>query len=136
MCRLRLIATSSYRRFVFAAFIAGCREVRSRVSTRLLSTMADGCPTCGRGAGPCVVTCQDRIPLIVGHVGKQFTADLEASGQRIQFIGRTQVHQDWETGQRSDTARSGPPATWLGNSGSIGASSVAATSNFARSATQ
>jgi hypothetical protein len=33
MCRLRLIATSAYRRFVFAAFIADCREVRSRVTS-------------------------------------------------------------------------------------------------------
>ena len=33
MCRLRLIATLAYLRFVFAAFFADCREVRSRVSS-------------------------------------------------------------------------------------------------------
>ena len=92
MCRLRLIATLAYLRFVFAAFFADCREVRSRVSSEFcFLPRVDGRPACGRGAGTCVVTCQDRIPLVVGHVGMQFTAD---PGQRVQFIGRGSPGQE------------------------------------------
>jgi hypothetical protein len=48
----------------------------------------------------------------------QFTADLEACAQRVQFIDRAQRHQDWRTGHRSGTGLAA--RTLLSNLGSIG----------------